>query len=140
MISGVIYPLRRNNYLLLKNRCNPIFIKYLTHTYSKRPIKIVKGNILFLYLSCENKSIVGYSKIIDVFFKKPLEIKNNFINNIQMKKNEFEKYIIGRDNKPLLCLKLDKIIEFHNEVNSEYKITMTGKYLNQNDINNLLDI
>ena len=133
-IGGVIYPLNENNYVLLKQRKKPIFIKFLPHSNSKNPTKLCPGNYLLFYLSKQNKSIIGYSKINDIFFKTPTEINQQYIDEIQMDKIEFERYVKNRENKPLMVLILDRIIDFKKKISIDYPITMTGKYISKDEL------
>jgi hypothetical protein len=134
-IAGVIYPLNKSNFILLQHRKNPMYVKYIIHTNSKKPTTLVKGNFLFFYISKANKSIVGYSKINEITFKNYMEIKKDFIENIQMRQEDFDKYSFKRENKPLICLKLDTIIEFNQAVTINFPMTMTGKYVTKDKIN-----
>ena len=74
-IIGAIYPLKKTNFDMLKKRRKPAYIKFLTHTNSRKPTKLHRGHFLLFYLSGGKKSIVGYSKIKEVLFKTPLDIK-----------------------------------------------------------------
>ncbi len=139
-ISGIIYPLNENNYNNLKKREKPIYVKFLTHTNSKNPTKLQKGHYLLFYISNSTKSVAGYSQIVDILFKLPIEIKKNFINQIQMDKNEFTSYIKDREAKPLIILVLNKIIDLKKEKHVSYPITMTGKYLLTNELNQYIKL
>lgn len=139
-ISGVIYPLMRKNFNLLRKKRNPIYIKYITHTASKYPTRLIKGNFLLFYLSGENKSVVGYSKIIDIGFDLPSFVKEHFLDRIQMKEQEFDNYIKYRETKPLLILQLDEIKELSKSVVLPFSITMTGKYIYESDIKKITDV
>lgn len=136
-IIGIVYPLRKNNFELLKKRKNPVYIKYTPHSNSKNPTKICEGNFLLFYLAHGSKLIIGYSKIIKVTFKLPFDIKQQYIDRIQMEKNEFDRYISTRKSKSLLFLELERIIEFQNPVKVNYPITMAGRYVTIVDIKNL---
>jgi len=139
-IAGVIYPLNKNNFGILKERKDPVYVKFLTRTNSKKPTKLHQGHLLFFYLSGENKSIVGYSKIKEVFFKTPSEIKHNYINRIQMEEEQFNSYILYRETKPLLLLGLDEIIGLKKEIPLDHPLTMTGQYIFLNEMKFLLGV
>lgn len=130
-ISGVIYPIRRKNYDLLRDRNAPIFVKFLGRTDSKNPTKLRSDHFLLLYLSKSNKSIIAYSQIKSISFKKPHEILKHNIKNIQMEKDDFCKYIQNRENKSLILLELKKLFELDNPVAVEQPITMTGRYISK---------
>ena len=137
-IVGIIYSLRENNYDYLKKRKSPIYIKYIPHADSKNPTKLCKGHRLFFYISGKEKTIAGYSKIRKVAFCLPEEIRQNYMDRIQMTSDEFITYVSQRDSKSLLTLELENIIELQNEVRVPYPITMGGKYLSSNAVKNLL--
>ena len=44
--AGIILPLKRRNYALLKTRKNPAYIKYLPNIVSKPKTKLKAGNII----------------------------------------------------------------------------------------------
>lgn len=137
-IVGVIYSLRDHNYDLLKKRKSPVYIKYIPYAYSKKPTKLCKGHSLFFYISGKEKTIFGYSKIKEVTFCLPAEIKRNYMDRIQMTDKEFSKYVLQRDSKSLLTLELDDIIDLQDKVRVPYPITMGGKYVSLDDVKNLL--
>jgi hypothetical protein len=136
-IKGVIFPIRRINYNILKKRNNPIFIKFLTHSDSKNPTKLQSDHFLLLYLSKSNKSIIAYSQIKRITFKKPLEVLKYHLDDIQMEKEEFSKYIQNRENKSLVLLELKKISELDNPVPVDQPITMAGMYVSKNSFDTL---
>ena len=88
-IAGIIYPLTQSNLDRLLTQKNPIYIKFLTSAVPTST-RLHKGHHLFLYLSKMSKSIEFYSKIKNISFKLPLEIKKNNINNIQMDETELD--------------------------------------------------
>ena len=119
----------QSNYDILKERKDPVYVKYITHSRSKNPTKLQKGHFLLLYISKKNKSIVGYAKIKDVSLKMPAEIKQNYLNRIQMQREEFNEYILDRDSKGLIFLELEEIVELEKPVLVGYPITMAGRYV-----------
>ena len=137
-IVGVIYSLRKNNFDILQKRENPIYVKFIAHTTSKNPTRLNKGHFLLLYLSRRNNSISGYAKINKVSFKTPSDIKQNYIERIQMKKEEFDRYIIGRESKPLLFLELKEIVKIKKNITINHRMTMAGKYITNNEMKLLL--
>jgi len=137
-IVGIIYSLKEHNYNYLKKRKSPIYIKYIIHGDSKNPTKLCKGHILFFYISSKEKTVVGYSKIREVTFCLPREIKQSYMDRIQMTDDEFNQYVSQRDSKLLLTLELDDIIDLQDKVRVPYPITMGGKYLSLDDVKNLL--
>ncbi len=138
-IAGAIYPLRKNNFDILQKRENPIYVKFIAHTTSKNPTRLSKGHYLLLYLSRRDNTINGYAKIHKVSFKTPLDIKQNYINRIQMKKAEFDRYIIGRESKPLLFLELEKIVKLKKNITFNQRITMAGQYISTKEMKRLLE-
>ena len=122
------------------SRIDPIFIKYLTHATSKYPTKLVNGDILFFYLSGENKVIVGFSRIEEICMELPTYVKNEYLNRIQMNESELNNYIKDREVKPLLILKLNKIIELTPPISINFPITMTGKYVYETDMKSLINL
>jgi hypothetical protein len=137
-VAGIIYTLKEHNYYYMKKRKSPVYIKYTPHADSKNPTKLDSGHILFFYISGKEKSIIGYSKINDISFHLPKEIKQNYIDRIQMKEDEFNKYINHRESKSLLALELDKIIDLPNSIPITYPITMGGKYLSSMEVKNFI--
>jgi len=137
-IGGVIYPIRKNNYNLLKERSSPIYIKFLSHSSAKNPTRLRSGHYLIFYLSGANKSIIAHSKIVEVLFKKPIQIQEHHINDIQMEKEEFDIYTRNRENKSLILLKLNNIIEFENPIEIDYSISMTGMYISKESVKSFL--
>ena len=137
-INGIIYPVNMNNFKLLLKRKKPMYVKFLIHKKSKNPTRLLKGDTLFLYLSHKDKSIIGYSKIQNISFLTPIEIQNNYIGRIQMEPQEYTVYIKGRLDKPLISLELSKIVELKTPIIIDYPITMAGKYVYGNTINNLI--
>ena len=125
---------------MLKQRQSPIYVKFLPHSNPKNPTKLQKGHYLLFYISNSSKSIAGYSQIVDILFKSPIEIKQNFITHIQMDETEFTNYIEERENKPMIMLFLRNIIELKKEIPIGYPITMTGKYLTNDGLNQFIDI
>jgi hypothetical protein len=137
-LFGVIFPLRRNNFELLKIRKNPIYIKYITHSKSKYPTKLHSGHYLFFYISREKKSLIGYSKIKGVKFDLPSNLVEISENNIQMNMDEFKNYTNDRNFKLMLVIELEKIIEFEKPNKIAYPITMAGRYV-YSDENNIIE-
>lgn len=136
-LGGVIYPLMYENFILLKSRKNPVYIKYPARTLKKAsPLK--KGNILLLYQSKANKSIIAFGIIKNVSLKLPDEIKSKYLDKIQMEKDQFNNYISGRESKELLFIELDKIIEFNKPVISSRPITMAGLLIDKNEVNKIM--
>jgi hypothetical protein len=80
-------------------------------------------------LSGGSKSIIGYSKIINVLFKTSSEVKQYYINRIQMGKEDFDNYIKNRESKALLLLELENIVEFKKMISVDFPMTMAGKYM-----------
>ncbi|MDO9538173.1 MAG: DUF365 domain-containing protein, partial [Thermoplasmata archaeon] len=130
-IAGIIYPIMQNNFTILMTRTNPVYVKFITHTKSKKPTKLQKENYLLFYLSKNDKSIIGYSKIQKISFEQPHDILNNFINRIQMNECEFSAYIQGRKSKQLIVLELEKIYKLKKRVIISFPMTMAGRYVSK---------
>jgi len=124
-LRGIIYPIPQEDYDTLKSRKNPIYIKFL----SKNSTELKIGHILIFYLSRKNKTLIGYSKIINVYFKSPLDILKYHKDNTQMKEEKIIEYIHTRENKNILVLELDEIKDFDIPIKIDYPITMMGKYV-----------
>lgn len=136
-LKGVIYPLYKHNYELLKTRKNPIYIKYQTH--SKSGVRIKDRDYIFFYISGGNKTIVGYSIIKDIKFELPQLVLDKFVDRTQMDGDEFNNYIQNRFNKHLLMVYLKKVINFDEPQKINFPITMTGKLINSVDNENLFE-
>jgi len=135
---GIIYPIMQNNFDLLLERKNPVYVKYITHVKSKHPTRLNPGHFLLLYLSRKDKEIIGYARIENIRFLKPNEIKQHYVNRIQMDKEEFNGYILDRNEKQLICLELEKIIKKQIPVKVDNPITMAGKYVDTIELKSLL--
>jgi hypothetical protein len=133
-VIGIIYPLHNHNFDRLKKKKNPVYVKYLTHVNSRHATKIHEGDFLFFYRSGGDKSIIGFSKIVKISFKTPLDIEQHYLDRIQMEKNEFEKYISNRKSKPLIFLELKEILKFEKPANIDFRMTMVGKYISIDEI------
>lgn len=125
-ICGVIYPLKLNNYHLLKQRKKPIYIKFLTHSNSKHPTKLQRGHHILFYLSKGSKLIVGYSEITDVLFKTPFEVRKNYIDKIQMSEEEFDSYTKNREGGI-------KTIQSHEKYRVSLKVNEDKVYVGNKD-------
>jgi len=139
-IVGIIYPLRQENYQLINRIKEPVYVKFITHTNSKNPTKLKHNNYILFYQSGKNKTIVGYSKIISISFKKATEIKNEYLSRIQMNENDFCSYVKGRESKLLLFLELDQIMTLEQPVELSFPITMAGQYITKNDLRTIINI
>ena len=128
----------RTNFNLLKKRKTPVYVKYITHPGSKNATRLKKEHYLLFYLSRMDKSIVGYTKIKNISYKMPEEIKADQLNKIQMEKKEFDAYSSDRQSKPLLFLELDRIVTLENPVKMEKPMTMAGQYVSIKGIKQLL--
>lgn len=135
---GIIYPVMKRNFDFLKKRNTPVYVKYITNPESKNATRLKNGHFLLFYLSRKDKTILGYSTIKNISFKKPYEIKESYLDQIQMEEKEFENYTSDRQSKSLIFLELNKITALENPVQLENPITMAGKYVSINEIKRLL--
>lgn len=137
-IGGIIYPLKEENLGLLKEKSKPVYIKYLSRMKGKNPTKLQRGHYILFYLSRKDKTIVGYSKINNILFKTPSEIKQEYTNRIQMNDPAFDQYTKKRKDKSLIALEIEKFTELKNVVSINYPITMAGKYITMNEVKNFI--
>jgi len=131
---GIVYPLRQENIDLLKKRKHPVYVKYISHTGSRNPTRLKKGDFLLLYLSGKDKSVTYYSEISSLSFKTPDEIMTYHLDRIQMHEDEFMEYVRDRKNKVLLFLELENLIELEKPYYVDYPITMAGKYVSKPEL------
>jgi len=134
----VIYPLMKHNYELLKTRLNPVYIKFIAREPKKKSINPQNIDYLYFYLSRHDKSIIGYSSIKTLKFLKPLDVENEFLSRIQMTKDDFTKYCKDRENKLLLTLELEKIIDLNPSLKLKAPLTMSGLLLKLSEFNGYL--
>jgi hypothetical protein len=135
---GIIYPVIQENIEILKKRERPVYVKYLTHTKSKNPTRLRKGDFLLLYLSREDKTIRWYSEILSVSFKMPDDIIAHHLDRIQMHENEYMRYVQERRNKPLLFLELKRLVELERPYSVHYPITMAGRYVPNSEYRSII--
>lgn len=136
-IKGVVFPLKERNLHLLKKRKNPVFVKYMGQSNLKNP-RSKRGDFLFFYISCKDKAITHYSKIEEAMHLKPNEVKKRYMSKIQMKEEEFEKYIEFREEKLMLVLTLNEIHKLNKKIKLKYPITMAGKHINSDEVDKIL--
>ena len=136
---GIIFPTRREHLSLLQSREKPVFVKFITHAGSKNATKLKPGDILFFYVSREEKKISHWAAITAVSFGKPDEVMRRFGHSVQMGKEDFLMYSRERMTKPLLILELDQITRLMYEQDSPYPITMVGKNISSEETRRLIE-
>lgn len=138
-IIGVIYPLPKNLIDRIDKSKN-IFIKYLPRVPTRKSysLKIREGIKLYIYRSGHNKTIVTEA-IIDkvelLFFD---EIISKYKNRTIAPYDELIKYVQDRENKKLLVLHLKNIKKYDNPLKVKVPITMAGRYITNENKNDLI--
>jgi len=130
----VIYPLMEHNYELLKTRINPVYIKFIAREPKKKSIKPQNIDCIYFYLSRHDKSIIGFSSIKTIKYIKPCDIENALLSRIQMTNDEFNKYCKDRENKSLVTLELEKIIDLNPPLKLKSALTMNGLLLKSSEL------
>ena len=139
-LIGVIYALPRHIIDRVLVDKKKVFIKYI----AKEPIKktrfrISPGNKLFLYESGGKKIIVGESLIKKCEFLNKDEVYEKYRIDLILTKKELDEYAIGREEKKLLVLHLEKIETYEEPIKLNKQITMAGHYVTFDNINILVE-
>jgi len=137
-IAGAMHFLFENNFKRLKEIKHPIFVKFTGHNNWKKPSRLKKNHFLLLFTSRRYKWLVGYSKIIRVSFNYPFDVKHKYIDRIQMKEQEFQRYINNRKMRILTLLEIGEIFELDEKKPVGIPLTLNGKYLSIEEIRFLL--
>ena len=129
-IKGVIYPLSKGIAKNIFEKGRNIFVKYLTHEPTKKTdLKLKNGMKLYVYITKENKSIIGEAGIKEIYYMDLLEILTKFKRGLFLSEAELRDYAKGRETKKAQVLKLEDIKTYTKMIPVKKPITMAGMYI-----------
>ena len=134
-IIGIIYPLPEKvlNYMFSNKK--DIFVKYLTHNYTRKSkLKLNKHMKLLFYQSGGNKEIIGEADIKKIEHMKIDEVKKKYMDRLMAPLKNITIYSQGREDKTLIVIHLQNLKKFIIPVKCRKRITMTGQYITRSMI------
>jgi len=128
MIIGAIFPVKKEFLNRIFSNSKSVFVKF------SKLKKIEKGHKILFYAPHDIKALVGEATAKSIDFLSADETRKKFSQNLFLNNFEFNNYITKRwskisQNRKLLVIELENIIEYQKPISFPRRVTVAGYYI-----------